>query len=120
MIMNVGLDLLRDWLAGDTVNDPTHMAVGTGTSNPLATETILVAETVRKTFSAKTKQGDGNITYEMTLTTAEGNGTNIAEGAIFNAASVGEMLNRLTFTPVAKTSAFELKIEIEVEVRRKN
>lgn len=119
MIMNVGIDLVRDWLAGDAVNDPTHMAVGTGTSTPLVTETILVAETVRKTFSAKTKQGDGKITYEMTLTTAEGNGTNLSEVGIFNAASVGEMLNRLTYTPVAKTSAFELKIEIEVETRRK-
>ena len=55
----------------------------------------------------------------MTLTTAEGNGTNISETAIFNAASVGEMLNRLVVTPVAKTSAFELKIEIEVETKRK-
>ena len=119
MIMNVGIDLVRDWLAGDAVNDPTHMAVGTGTSSPIATETTLIAETVRKVFSAKTKQGDGVINYEMTLTTAEGNGTNIAEIAIFNAASVGEMLNRLVFTPVAKTSAFELKIEIEVETKRK-
>ena len=73
MIMNVGLDLVRDWLAGDSVNDPTHMAVGTGQSYPIVTETTLIAETVRKTFSAKTKEGDGKIIYEMTLTTAEGN-----------------------------------------------
>ena len=119
MIMNVGLELLRDWLAGDAVNDPTHMAVGTGTSNPVVTETTLVVETVRKTFSAKTKQGDEKITYELTLTTVEGNGTTLAEVGIFNAASVGDMLNRLTYTGVDKTSAFELKIEIEVETKRK-
>ena len=119
MIMNVGIDLVRDWLAGDAVNDPTHIAVGTGISTPIVTETTLIAETVRKTFSAKTKVGDGKIVFEMTLTTAEGNDTDLSEIGIFNAASVGEMLNRLVFTPVAKTSAFELKIEIEVETRRK-
>ena len=119
MIMNVGIDLVRDWLAGDAVNDPSHIAVGVGTSIPTATETTLVSELLRKVFSAKTKEGDGKITYEMTLTTAEGNGSDLSEIGIFNAASVGEMFNRLTFTPLAKTSAFELKIEIEVETRRK-
>ena len=119
MIMNVGIDLVRDFLAGDAVNDPTHMGVGTGTSNPVATETTLIAETIRKVFSAKTKQGDGINIYELTLTTAEGNSTTISEVGIFNAASSGVMLNRIVFTGVPKTSAFELKIEIEVEVRRK-
>ena len=65
MIMNVGIDLVRDWLAGDAVNDPTHMAVGVGTSNPIATETTLESELLRKVFSAKTKEGDGKITYEI-------------------------------------------------------
>jgi len=119
MIMNTGIELVRDWLAGDAVNDSTHMAVGVGTSYPTATETTLVSELLRKTFSAKTKQGDGKITYEMTLTTAEGNGSDLSEVGIFNDPTTGEMLNRLAFTPLAKTSAFELKIEIEVETRRK-
>lgn len=120
MITNDGLALDRDWLAGDSVNAPSHIAVGTGPSYPIATNTALETEVLRKVFSTKTKSGDGKITFEMTVTTAEANGSDLSEIGIFNAASVGDLLNRIVYTPIAKTSAFELKYEIEVEVRRKS
>jgi len=96
------------------------MAIGTGIASPQVTDTTLQTELLRKIFSSKTKGTIGKITYEMTLTTAEGNGNNLSEVGVLNASSGGDLLNRLTFKPIAKTSDFELKIEIDLEVRRKN
>lgn len=118
MIMNDGLDLVRDFLHGDSVNAPSHMAVGVGTATEKATDTTLGSEVLRKTFSGTTKGTVGKETYEMTILTTEANGNDLSEVGIFNAASAGDMLNRIVFTPISKTSAFELKIEIEITEAR--
>ena len=118
MIMNDGLDLLRDFIHGDSVTSPSHMAVGDGTSFPQATETTLINELLRKTFSTQTKGTTGKETLEMTILTSEANGEDLSEIGIFNHATTGDMLNRIVFDPIAKTSAFELKIEIELTEAR--
>ncbi|MCK5159943.1 MAG: hypothetical protein KAQ99_00060, partial [Candidatus Aureabacteria bacterium] len=73
---------------------------------------------IRKAFSTLTKGSDGIATYEMQLLTSEGNGNTLTEVGIFNAASSGDMLNRITHTGVPKTSDVELKYELEVTDRR--
>lgn len=103
---------------GDSVDALSHIAVGTGGAVPQATDTTLQTETVRKAFGAQSKGADGIALYQITLTTAEGNGTTITEVGILNAASVGDLLNRILHTGIEKTSAFELKYEIEITVRR--
>ena len=118
MIPNAGLNLIRNWLYGDAVNAPSHMAVGTGTAAPIATDTTLQTEVLRKAISAKSKGTDGKFTLELDLTTAEGNGSTLTEIGTLNAAAAGDLLNRLVYTGIAKTSAFELKYEIEFTVRR--
>lgn len=118
MIMNTGLDWIRNYLHGDAPTAPTHMAVGTGTSFPQATETTLETELLRKTFSTKTKGTTGKETLELTILTTEGNGSDLSEVGILNAASSGDLLNRIAFDPISKTSAFELKIEIELTEAR--
>ena len=118
MIVNSGLNLLRNWLYGDSVNTLSHIALGTGTSTPVATDTTLETETIRKTISAKSKGTDGKFTLQLDLSTAEGNGTIISEIGALNAASVGDLLNRIMFSGIPKSSAFELKFETEYTIRR--
>lgn len=118
MITNDGLDLIRNWIHGDAPTAPTHMAVGTGTSFVQATDTTLETELLRKTFSTKTKGTTGKETLEMTILTTEGNGNDLSEFGILNAASVGDLLNRIVIDPISKTSAFELKVEIELTEAR--
>ncbi|MCK5161327.1 MAG: hypothetical protein KAQ99_07110, partial [Candidatus Aureabacteria bacterium] len=72
MIMNAGLNLLRNWMYGDSVNALSHIGIGTGSSDPQATETDLETSVLRKAFSTKSKGSDGIATYEMTLLTSEG------------------------------------------------
>ena len=118
MITNAGLNLLRNWMYGDSVNALSHIGIGTGISTPQATETDLVASVLRKAFTAQIKGTDGIATYEMTLLTSEGNGNTLTEVGIFNAVSSGDMLNRITHTGVPKTSDVELKYEIELTAKR--
>ena len=118
MITNAGLNLIRNWMYGDSVNALSHIGVGTGITTPQATDTALEASVIRKAFSTQTKGSDGIATYEMQLLTSEGNGNTLTEVGIFNSASVGDMLNRITHTGVPKTSATELKYEIEITDRR--
>lgn len=118
MITNDGLDLLRDWLHGDAVNAPSHMAVGSGATPPVATDTTLETEVLRKAISSKSKGTTGKVTLQLDLTTAEANGSTLTEIGTLNAASLGDLLNRLTYTGIAKTSAIELRYEIEYTVRR--
>lgn len=118
MITNAGLNLLRNWIYGDSVNAITHMGVGTGTAAPQATDTTLEAEVLRKTFSTKAKGSDGVANYEMELLTTEGNGNDLTEVGILNAAAAGDLLNRITHAAIPKTSSFELKYEIEITDRR--
>lgn len=120
IVPNDGLDLIRDWLAGDTVDDPTHIAVGTGTATPLVTDTALVTEVLREVFSQVSKGTTGKVTFEMTLATTEANGNTLTEVGIFNAASAGDLLARVVFPGIAKTSSFELKIEVEITIQRKS
>lgn len=118
MITNDGLDLIRDWLNGDSVNAPSHMAVGTGTTPTVATDTTLETEVLRKAISSTSKGTVGKVTLQLDLSTAEANGNTLSEIGTLNAASLGDLLNRLVYTGIPKTSAFELKFEIEYTVRR--
>lgn len=118
MITNAGLNLLRNWLYGDSVNTLSHIAVGTGTANPQATDTTLQTELLRKTISAKSKGTDGKFTLQLDILTTECNGSTLTEVGAFNAVTVGDLFNRLTYTGIPKTSSFELKYEIEYTLRR--
>ena len=118
MITNAGLNLLRNWMYGDSVNPLSHIGIGTGTSTPQVTETDLVTSILRKAFTSQVKGSDGIATYEMTLLTSEGNGNTLAEVGIFNAVSSGDMLNRITHIGIDKTSDIELKYEIEISDKR--
>jgi len=118
LVVNSGLNLIRDALAGDSVTFPTHMALGTGTTAEAAGDTALENEVFRDVITKTSKTGTGNVQYKYYLSSQDANGYNISEEGLFNAASVGTMFARVTFPADEKTSseAWTFTHDVKVEV----
>ena len=109
MIVNAGLNLMRDFLAGNAPTPPSHFAVGTGTTAVVAGDTTLETEVERKAVVSKTLSGNGILEYVGELLSTEANGNDLAEVGVLNAASAGELLLRTTHAPYSKTASFSVK-----------
>jgi hypothetical protein len=100
-----------------TTNSPaamTHMAIGTGTSTPGASDTSLGTQTGRVSLSGSTVSTN-TITYTATFPAGTGDGA-ITEAGVFNASSGGTMLCRTTFPVVNKASGDTIAITWVVTV----
>jgi hypothetical protein len=100
-----------------TTNSPaamTHMAIGTGTSTPGASDTTLGTQTGRVSLSGSTVSTN-TITYTATFPAGTGDGA-ITEAGIFNASSGGTMLCRTTFPVVNKASGDTIAVTWVVTV----
>jgi hypothetical protein len=100
-----------------TTNSPvsmTHMAIGTGTSSPGASDTALGTQTGRVSLSGTTVSTN-TITYTATFPAGTGDGA-ITEAGVFNASSGGTMLCRTTFPVVNKQSGDTIAITWVVTV----
>lgn len=115
LIVQSGLNFLAALLIGEQTNSiPFHLALGTGTTAPAATDTKLVTEGLRKAVSSKQRQA--NMVRLRTFFLAnEANGT-WAEFGIFLAGTdqkdSGTLLNRIVPTGgISKESNQVLTIE---------
>ena len=100
-----------------TTNTPaamTHMAIGTGTSTPGASDTTLGTQTGRVSLSGSTVSTN-TITYTATFPAGTGDGA-ITEAGVFNASSGGTMLCRTTFPVVNKASGDTIAVTWVVTV----
>lgn len=119
MILDVFLNALRDADYGDSFTAPTHMAVGTGTTAPTASDTALETEIFpdgsnRSAISSRTKSASKKVRVQMLILAGEANGSNISEVGCSNAATSGTFKNRAIISPViAKDASYELKIQVE-------
>ena len=100
-----------------TTNSPasmTHMAIGTGTSTPGASDTTLGTQTGRVSLSGSVVSTN-TITYTATFPAGTGDGA-ITEAGVFNASSSGTMLCRTTFPVVNKASGDTIAVTWVVTV----
>lgn len=101
--VDVGLNLLRDYLYGDTPTHITHGAVGTDDTAPAAADTALGAEEFRDVIAARIK-GDQSLTIQFVLSSQMANGVTLNEAGLFNDDTAGTMYARVVTDPVEKTS----------------
>lgn len=94
-----------------------NMAVGTGTTSPLASDTTLQLEIgTRATLTVAQTAGTPTITY--TATFGPGNATGaLTEAGLFNATTAGTMLSRTTFAPVNKGASDTIAITWSVTIQ---
>lgn len=100
LVVTTGRQHIADQLADQGEAAMSHMAIGSGTTGQLISDTALETEISRKALVSKT-QGTGadanKIIYICDWAAGEGTGA-IAEAGIFNASSAGVMLCRTTFS----------------------
>ena len=98
---NLVVDAGKAWLAArglDDANIPaqmSHMALGAGTAAPAGADTALGSELGRVALDSITNSGN-TTTYQATFGPGTATGA-VTEAGIFNAATGGTMLSRLTF-----------------------
>jgi hypothetical protein len=109
LVTQVGKNGIADQiLASPTLAKPGWMAVGTGTTAAATGDTALVAETARVALATKTR-ATNVVTYTATFAAGTGTGA-LTEAGIFDAASVGNLWNRVVFSVVNKGAADSLTI----------
>lgn len=106
LVVATGKNHIADQLAARQEAQMSHMAVGTGTTVSVATDTALQGELDRNALDSRT-QGTGadanKVTYVCTWAAGDGTGA-ITEAGIFNSASAGRMLCRSVFPVKNKES----------------
>lgn len=117
MITDVWNTQMRNLLYGDSVDLPSHIAMGTGTTAVTAGDTGLETELFRKVIDARTKPGTAKIMFQGTLSAAEGNGITFTESGIFNADSGETLVNHLLNIGILKADTFELRYQTEIEFK---
>jgi len=105
LVVNAGLNLIRDFLDGDAPTAPSHFGYGTGTNAVAAGDTALQTEVARDTLTSQASNAQQQV-YTYYLGSLTGNGNTLGEAGIFNAASGGTMLCRVKLSPtIAKTAS---------------
>lgn len=105
LVVNDGLDLVRDLLDGDSVAGLTHFAVGTGTAATAAGDTALGAEVLRDAVGSRTSNAQ-QLVISYYLASGSANGNTLGEAGLFNDASAGTMFARVKLSPaIVKTAS---------------
>jgi hypothetical protein len=103
LVVDDGLNLLRDFLDGATVAGLSHFALGTGTAAVLAADTALDTEVFRDTF-AGTTTASKTLTISYFLNSGDANGNTLSEAGLFNDPTAGNMFARVLLSPpIVKT-----------------
>ena len=118
MILDAFLTALRDAAYGDAFSEPTHLAIGTGTTAATATDTALETEVlpngaIRSAISSRTKPTPTSIRQQILIGVGEANGESITEIGASNAATGGTFQNRIVIPAVAKTAASQIKVQVK-------
>lgn len=122
MILNAFLTDLRNAIYGDSFTAASHIAIGTGTTAVTASDTALETEVYpdganRSAISSRTKPTDASVRQQMLITVGQANGESIMEIGASNAATGGTFQNRIVLpTAVAKTAAYQLKVQVQTTV----
>lgn len=111
LIVTAGKNLVAQLVSGSGTSF-THMAIGTSGTAEAVGNTALGTETGRVTLTSKVATNNV-ISYVGDFPAGTGTGT-IVEASVMNASSGGVMLNRATFSAVAKTASDALKITWDV------
>ena len=108
LVVSVGKTYIASRVVGTSSQIMSHMAIGTGTSTPVSTDTTLGTEAGRVTLASASNSANA-ITYTATFPAGTGTGA-ITEAAVINAASAGTLLCRTTFPVVNKAAGDSIAV----------
>jgi hypothetical protein len=108
LIVDTGLNFICDRMKNDETA-MTHMALGSGTTAPAAGNTALESQLGSREALDSSTVTNNQIVYISSFEAGDATGA-VSEAGIFNAASGGTMLCRVTFSVVNKAADDVLSI----------
>lgn len=103
LVVSLGREFIASRMVGVADAVMSHLAVGTGSTAPVAGNTTLETELSRVALTSGVKSSNTAV-YTATVPAGTGTGA-LTEAGIFNDATVGTMLCRTTFTTINKGAA---------------
>lgn len=103
LVVDSGINFIINRMYSNVENPMSHMAIGDSFGTPAASETTLGSEIARVALTSTTVVGN-SLVFVATFGAGVGTGL-IQEAGIFNAATSGTMLNRVSFGSVNKNSS---------------
>lgn len=112
-----GLNILRDFLAGDNPPPPSHIAWGTNGTAPALTDVGLYAEQVRNEIVARSK-GDKQVIIAGFMGTTTGNGVTFQEIALTTGLTTTQwrILARAAINGIAKSSSVIIAVNWQLDL----
>jgi hypothetical protein len=114
LVVTTGKNFIASRMVGTSDPVMSHMAIGTGTVAPGASDIALGTQVGRVSLSGSSALNN-SITYTATFPAGTGTGA-ITEAGIFNASSGGSMLCRTTFPVVNKQAGDTIAVTWVVTV----
>jgi hypothetical protein len=114
LVVDTGLDYIASRMKDATETAMTHMAIGSGTTDPAAGDTALQTQLGRVTLFSTTVTSN-SVEYVATFPAGTGTGA-VTEAGIFNASSAGTMLCRTEFAVINKAAGDSMTITWTVTV----
>lgn len=108
LVVTAGKSWIASRMGSASAAVMSHMAVGTNNTTPAGTDTTLNTEIARVALTSSTVNSN-TIQYVATFPAGTGTGA-LVEAGILNAASVGTLLSRTTYTVVNKGAGDEMTI----------
>ena len=114
LVVTAGKGYVASRMKDASATAMSHMAIGSGTTNPAAGDTALETELGRVALTSTTVSS-AVVTYVATFAAGTGTGA-VTEAGILNASSSGTLLCRTEFSVVNKGSADSMTITWTVTV----
>lgn len=120
LVVQIGKELVGDFILGDEITGFTHHAIGTGTTTPVAADVALTTEVARKTWTAKTRTA--NVLYFSEYYLAAECTFNIKEAGVFGGAAAsatigsGTLFSHYLQSYDNSAGLVDLTFEYELEV----
>ena len=114
LVVTVGKNFVASRMAAASASVMSHMAIGSGTNNPAASDTTLQTELGRVSLTSGTASTN-TVVYIATFAAGTGTGA-VTEAGILNASTSGTLLCRTEFSVVNKGSADSMTITWTITV----
>lgn len=106
LVVDAGLNLIRDRLAGTSSAYVTHLAVGTNAAAVTALQTTLSTEVFRNVLTQTITSSTKTVQFKLYLAANEANGNTLREIGLFTASTGGTMYARaLLASPIVKNAS---------------
>lgn len=116
VVVSVGKTYIADRMTSNTVNIMSHMAIGTGNTTALTSDTSLETELSRVALTVTGGTPSSNtVTYSATYPAGTGTGA-LTEAGVFNDDTTGTMLCRTVFPVINKQAADTVTITWVVSI----